>query len=70
MSEELMTAQQVAALLQIKPVTVYAAAHKGLIPSIPLWRGRRRALLRFRREDVDAFIESKRMTSPVDPVRR
>lgn len=59
MSDELMTARQVAELLQVRPVTVYAAAAKGIIPSVPLWKGRRRTLLRFRRRDVEAWIESR-----------
>lgn len=60
MSEPLMTAHEVAVLLHLRPVTVYAAAAKGLIPCVRLWKGGRRGLVRFRREDIQAFIDSKR----------
>jgi excisionase family DNA binding protein len=57
----LMTVGQVAELLNLKPSTVYDAAARGRIPSVRLWEGRRRAVVRFIREDIEAFVESKRM---------
>ncbi len=59
MPESLLTAQQVAELLHLKPVTVYAAAAKGLIPSVILWRGQRRGLIRFRRADLESWINTR-----------
>jgi len=56
MTEELLTAREVADLLRVKPVTVYSAADRGLIPCVRLWTGRRRSLVRFRREDIEAVI--------------
>jgi excisionase family DNA binding protein len=59
MSEPLMTAHEVAALLRLRPVTVYAAAAKGLIPCVRLWKGGRRGLIRFRRSEVESWLRTK-----------
>jgi len=59
MVDSLLTAQEVAVLLHIRPVTVYSAAAKGRIPSVTLWTGRRRSLIRFRREDINRFIADR-----------
>ena len=59
MSSILLTARQVAELLNLKPVTVYAAASRGQIPCVRLWEGRRRGLVRFRREDIDRLIRDR-----------
>ena len=56
MSESLLTAEQVAQMLNLKRVTVYAAAASGRIPCVRLWKGRRRTLLRFRRDDIEQFL--------------
>jgi len=58
-SGELLIAREVAALLKIKVSTVYAAAGAGRLPSVTLWRGRRKSLLRFRRADIEALIAGK-----------
>jgi excisionase family DNA binding protein len=65
MTESLLTAHEVAVLLNLRTVTVYAAAAKGRIPCVTLWKGRRRNLLRFRREDIEALIKSNRLDSRV-----
>jgi excisionase family DNA binding protein len=52
----LRTAQEVARQLAVKVATVYAAAASGRLPCVKLWKGRRRALVRFRQSDVDALI--------------
>ena len=56
MKDSLLTAGEVARLLSIQPSTVYAGVARGLIPCVRLWQGRNRALLRFRREDIDRLI--------------
>ena len=56
MFDALLTAQQVAEVLNVRTATVYAAAAAGRIPSVKLWKGKRRSLVRFRREDIDHFI--------------
>ena len=57
--DTLLTAEEVANLLRIKPATVYDAASKGRIPAVRLWEGRRKALLRFRREDIEELIRQR-----------
>jgi len=64
MQESLLTAHQVASRLNIKVVTVYAAAATGRIPYVRLWAGRRRALVRFRREDIERLIRERTISTP------
>ena len=52
MLSELMTAAQVAELLQMKRTTIEDYARRGLLPSIKLGRHRR-----FVRSDVEAALE-------------
>ena len=59
MDDSLLTARQVAELLSLRPATIYAAAARGELPSVTLWKGRRRSLIRFRREDIQAFIDER-----------
>ena len=59
MNEPLLTPNQVAALLSVQPSTVYAAAACGRIPCVRLWKGRRRTLLRFRRQDIERLIQER-----------
>ena len=59
MSDPLLTANQVAALLAVQPSTVYAAVALGKIPCVRLWKGQRRSLLRFRRQDIDRLIRER-----------
>jgi excisionase family DNA binding protein len=56
----LMTASEVAGLLRLKPSTVYDAALRGRIPCIRLWEGRRRAVVRFHRKDIERFLGTRR----------
>jgi excisionase family DNA binding protein len=55
----LLIAEEVSRLLRIKPATVYEAAAKGRIPFVQLWKGKRKALIRFRREDIDRLIADR-----------
>ncbi len=65
--ESLLTAQQVAEILAVKPSTIYDAVYRGVLPVVRLWEGRRRALVRFRRTDIEAFIR-ERATVPSGPI--
>ncbi len=67
MSDELMTSEQVAALLQVKPQTVRDAAWRGKLPCVRLWRGKKKSLLRFRRSDIEEFLRER--TIPIRPHR-
>lgn len=64
--EPLLTAEEVAPILRIKPATVYEAAAKGRIPSVKLWASPRRALVRFRRSDIQRLILERHQDSPKD----
>ena len=63
--DRLLTAEEVARLLSVKPATVYDAAADGRLPVVRLWKGERRTLIRFRREDIDRIIRER--TSPLHP---
>lgn len=54
----LLTAEEVGQLLRLKPATVYEAAADGRIPCVRLWRGRRKALIRFRLADIERLIQT------------
>jgi excisionase family DNA binding protein len=55
--DELLTAREVSRLLRVKSATLYQAAADGRVPCVRLWRGRRKALIRFRRTDIDSLIQ-------------
>lgn len=58
-TNDLLKAEEVAALLRIRVSTVYDAAARGDLPSICLWRGTRRSLIRFRRQDIERLLSSQ-----------
>lgn len=55
---ELLLPREVAEILRLKVNSVYEAAADGRLPSVLLWRGRRKSLVRFRRSDIDALVKS------------
>ncbi|MGH9867068.1 MAG: helix-turn-helix transcriptional regulator [Candidatus Polarisedimenticolia bacterium] len=55
---DLLKAEEVAALLRVRVSTVYDAAARGDLPAICLWRGSRRSLLRFRRQDIERLLSA------------
>ncbi|MCP4002650.1 MAG: helix-turn-helix domain-containing protein [bacterium] len=57
--DTLLTAEEVGRILRLKPATVYEAAASGRIPSVRLWRGQRKALVRFRRDDIEELIRDR-----------
>lgn len=59
MDDQLLTADDVANLLQLKPQTIRDAAWRGKLPCVRLWTGKKKTLLRFRREDIDRFINER-----------
>ena len=56
---QLMTAAEVAQRLRVKPATVYEATAKGRIPCVRLWEGNRRALIRFKADDIERLIRER-----------
>lgn len=59
----LLTAEEVARRLHLKAATVYEAASKGRIPCVRLWKGRRKALIRFKPEDIEQLIRERTVSS-------
>ncbi len=59
----LLTAEEVGQLLRLKAATVYEAAADGRIPCVRLWKGRRKALIRFRKSDIDNLLQKQRTGS-------
>ena len=57
--EVLWDANQVAERLRIKPGTAYDWVARGILPHVVLNRGPRRSCIRFRPEDITAFINSR-----------
>ncbi len=60
MSNTLLTAKQVAEMLNIRPSTVYALCRRGEIPHIRVTQGSRRALIRFDPEQLQTFLRERR----------
>jgi excisionase family DNA binding protein len=54
--DTLLDARTVARWLGIAVATVYEQAARGVLPTVRLWKGKRRTLIRFRRTDIDEFI--------------
>ena len=57
--DRLLTAEEVARRLSVKPATVYDAAANGRLPVVRLWGGRRRSLLRFQSADIERLIQDR-----------
>ena len=55
-THDLLLPREVAAMLRLKVNSVYAAAAAGRLPAVRLWRGRRKSLLRFRRQEIEELI--------------
>jgi len=64
MDESLLTAAQVARILGVRVSTVYDAVARKRLPAVKLWTGRRRALIRFRRSEIEELIRER--TVPAD----
>jgi excisionase family DNA binding protein len=57
--QPLMTVKEVAAYLNVNPMTVYRAVETDTLPHLRLGRA-----IRFRREDVDAYLEGPKPVTP------
>ena len=58
-TDSLLTAKDVAKILNIKRSTVYEAVVRGRLPAVSLWKGKRRTFLRFRCSDIEEFIRQR-----------
>ena len=70
MDETLLTSEQVAELLALKPQTVRDAAWRGRLPCVRLWQGKKKSLLRFRRSEIEAFIRERSLPTKKDSKNR
>ena len=57
--ESLLAVDEAAAVFRIKTATLYDWAKKGVVPHVRILAGRRRPVIRFRREDLARFIENR-----------
>jgi len=57
--DRLLTVEELAELCSLKRSSIYAAVSRNLIPAVVLWRGRRRRVVRFRRSDVERWLEDR-----------
>ena len=65
--EGLLDADDAAAVLHVKRGTVYDWASKGILPHIRILAGRRRAVVRFRRADLDEFLRGRSVSARLEP---
>ena len=63
--DELLDADEAAALLKVKRGTAYDWAAKGILPHIRILAGKSRPVVRFRKADLEQFIE-QRAVLPAD----
>ena len=63
----LLSATEVARILNIKKSTVYEAVLRGRLPAVPLWKGKRRTFLRFRQADIETFIRQRCTSKKREP---
>jgi excisionase family DNA binding protein len=55
----LLDATEVARWLGVAVTTVYEQAAREVIPHIRLWKGSRRTLIRFKRVDIEQFLQAR-----------
>ena len=60
--QKLLTPQQVAELLEVKPSTIYQWTHQGFIPHVKIGR-----MVRYRKETIIKFLADNERTSTSDP---
>lgn len=54
--ETLLTVEDTAHILGVKPGTIYDWVAKGILPHVRILAGRKRPVIRFRQPDLDTFI--------------
>jgi len=58
-NNDILIAEEAAPILRVKVGTVYDWVAKGILPHIRILAGRRRAVIRFRRSDLEEFIRQR-----------
>ena len=57
--DALLIVPEVAEILRVRPTTVYSLVARDILPHVRIAQGKRRALIRFRRADVETFLEQR-----------
>jgi excisionase family DNA binding protein len=65
MPDQLLTTEEVAAILALRPQTVRDAVRRGDIPCVRLWTGRKKALIRFQRADIEQFLAERAIPAAI-----
>ena len=65
MSDSLLSIEDVARRLGIRPSTVRSGVKRGVIPAVVLWAGRRRSLVRFEADAIEKLIRERRSGSSI-----
>ena len=62
-SEKLLAVDEAAAILKVKPGTIYDWASRGVLPHVRILAGHRRPVIRFRRSDLEEFIRDRAVSA-------
>ncbi len=57
--ETLLRASEVAKILNVRPSTIYALAHRGVLHFVRIAQGARRSLIRFRPSDIEHIVRDQ-----------
>lgn len=57
--DDILIADEAAPILRVKVGTVYDWCAKGLLPHIRILAGKRRAVIRFRRSELEEFMRQR-----------
>lgn len=58
-SNALLAVEEAAAILKVKPGTVYDWVSKGILPHVRILAGKRRPVIRFRRSAIEQFVQQQ-----------
>ena len=68
--DALLRARDVARILNLRPSTVYALAHRGVLRHVQIAQGARRSLIRFRPSDIEQLLLERSVPPTVDSTKR
>ena len=57
--DALLRARDVARILSLRVSSVYELCYRGVIPHVRLAQGKRRALIRFREQDIEQLVQAR-----------
>ncbi len=62
-TDRLLTPKQVAEMFGVAITTVHRMAYQGQLPHIVLRRGKRKAIIRFKRESLEKFLKKNEIVT-------